>query len=302
MTHRLSEVLAAAYRRAGILKVGTLTSSVASGTATEFLDSALIDDTSDDDFNEGAFFILNGQTASGASNQVRKITDYAASSGQFTVSPGVVFSSAASSVVYAYTTPEFGMDLMVQLLNDALKSAGDMVFADKNTVVSSAAQTEYQMELAWKRSEPFQVDLQTKVGSTATDNAWNTIYGWHYEPAVGGSTSGRIIFDKYLPVGRKVRVWYMGPHQDIANSTDAVDERLHFDLVVALLVERMYEYRNSLNRGSLPFDIQRWNDAKVVAQQMRVQYPIWKPKKKPKLLSLGGDSGDHLPYPYPYGP
>lgn len=302
MAFTLNDLLIGAYRRVGALKVSTLTTT-SSGTQTTFQDATLPDDTSDDDFNDGTLFIMTATASTTSEGHFSRITDYAASSGKFTVDPGIPFSSVASSgQTYGYTSPEFGMALMVELANDALRSIGPLVFIDKNTLVSSAATLEYQQELAWKREEPFQIDLQTDVSSTALRNAWVTVRGWHYEPASAGSTSGRIIFDSYLPVGRKVRVWYKGDHARITADTDSVDERIHPDLAIAILVERMYEYRNSLNRGSLPFDVQRWNDAKMQAAQMRVQYQIWQPKKKSKLLLVGGDGGDHLPYPYPYGP
>ena len=158
------------------------------------------------------------------------------------------------------------------------------------------------MEVAWKRTTPLRIDLQTSIGSTASDNAWDTVTNWDYEPASAGSTSGCIIFGSYLPSGRKLRVWYKGAHARVSGSTDAVDERIHPELAISLLVERMYEYRNSLNRGSVPFDLQRWNDAKVQSQTAFLKYPIWKPKRKSKVLELDGDSGDHLPYVNPYGP
>jgi len=302
MAFTLNDLLIGAYRRVGALKVGTLTTT-SSGTQTTFQDSALVDDTSDDDFNEGTLFIMTAAGSTISEGFFSRITDYAASSGKFTIDPGIVFSSVASSgQTYGYTSPEFGMALMVELANDALRSVGPMVFVDKNTLVSSAAVLEYQQELAWKREEPFQIDLQTDISSTASHNAWVTLRGWHYEPAAGGSTGARIIFDEFPPSGRKVRVWYKGDHARITGSTTAVDERIHPELAISVLVERMYEYRNSLNRGSLPFDVQRWNDAKMTAQQMRVAHPIWSPKRKSKLLLVGDGGGDRLPYPYPYGP
>jgi hypothetical protein len=303
MTFTLNDLMIGAYRRAGLLNVGTLSTSISSGSPTSFKDESLATETSDDDFNNGTFFFIRGSTL--VNGQFRRISDYVSASGEFTLSAAITLATGVSSgVTYGYTTPELGQDLMIELANDSLQSIGDFVFIDKNTITSSAAQTEYQMETAWKRSKPIQIDLQTDISSTALRNAWEPVTQWEYEPASAGSTAGRIIFGRYLPVGRKLRIWYEGPHAQVTTSSAAIDERIHPELAVALLVERMYEYRNSRTRGAVPWDVQRWNDAKVTAQQMRLLHPVWRPKRRSKRLELdgSGDTGDHLPYPSPYGP
>ena len=304
MAFTLNDLLIGSYRRAGLLRVSRLTGALASSVAsTGFMDDSLPEDTADDDFNRGTFFLISCTGSTGMNGQFRKISDYIGSSGEFELDAVIAGSSAMNAqTTYGYTTPEFGRDLIVELANDSLQAVGDLSFIDKNTLISSAAVTEYQMEIAWKRSPPTQIDLQTTIGSTASRNAWDMMTDWEYEPASAGSTSGRIIFGEYLPSGRKVRVWYKGAHGRVAESADAIDERIHPELAVSLLVERMYEYRNSLNRGSVPFDLQRWNDAKVQAQTAMIKYPIWKPKRKSKILEIDGDGRDHLPYVNPYGP
>jgi hypothetical protein len=294
-----------AYRRAGLLRVGSITAGGGTTEAsTGFKDSGLIGDTADDDFNGGTFFLIQSTASAEMDGQFRKITDYVGSSGEFALNAVITGSTLMNiGTTYGYTTPEFGRDMMVELANDALQAVGDIASIDKNTMISSAAVTEYQMEIAWKRAPPLKIDLQTIIGSTASRNAWTQLSDWEYEPASAGSTAGRIIFGDYLPSGRKLRVWFKGSHSRVSGSSGAIDARIHPELAISLLVERMYEYRNSLNRGSVPFDLQRWNDAKVQAQTAFLKYPIWKPKKKSKILDLDGDDGrDHLPFPYPYGP
>ena len=306
MAFTLNDMMVGAYRRSGLLNVSRLTVAMATASevSTGFRDDSLIAETSDDDFNAGTFFMIKSATSTAMEGQFRTISDYIASSGEFVLDSVITGSTAMSSgATYGYTTPELGRDLMVELANDALKSVGDLTFIDKNTLISSAATLEYQMEVPWKRSKPYQIDLQTRIESTALRNAWQPITDYDYEPASAGSTSGRIIFDKYLPVGRKLRVWYKDTHAKITNSSSPVDERIHPELGISLLVERMYEYRNSLTRGAVPWDVQRWNDAKITAQQMRLTYPIWSKKRRSKRLELdGAEPRDHLPYPYPYGP
>lgn len=304
MAFTLNDLLVGAYRRSGLLRVGTITAGGGTDEAsTGFKDSSLPEESSDDDFNRGTFFLIHSSASTAMDGQFRKISDYVGSSGEFALDAVITGSTLMNvGTVYGYTTPEFGRDLIVELAGDALQAVGDLNFVDKDTMVSSAAVTEYQMEIAWKRSPPTRIDLQTSIGSTASRNAWAKVADWEYEPASAGSTAGRIIFGEYPPSGRKIRVWYKGPHARVFESADAIDERIHPELAITLLVERMYEYRNSLNRGSVPFDLQRWNDAKVQSQTAFLKYPIWKPKRKSKTLDLDGDDGDHLPYVNPYGP
>ena len=300
----LNGLLIGSYRRAGLLRVSRLTGALTSSAAsTGFKDDSLPEDTADDDFNRGTFFLIQCTGSTSMDGQFRKISDYIGSSGEFELDAVIAGSSAMNAqTTYGYTTPEFGRDLIIELANDSLQAVGDIVSIDKNTLTSSAAHTEYQMEIAWTRTSPLQIDLQTDISSTALRNAWEPMTDYEYEPASAGSTAGRIIFGDYLPSGRKIRIWYKGSHDRVSESADAIDARIHPELAIAMLVERMYEYRNSLNRGSVPFDLQRWNDAKVQAQTAMIKYPIWKPKRKSKILELDGEPRDHLPYVNPYGP
>ena len=285
-------------KKVGIVNISNSTA----GTVTTVIDSALSQDTSDDDFNGGTIFMIRSTGASTSiDGQFRKIADYEAGTGTFTLGSSIL-SSGPNPTTYGYTTPEFKHELLVQMANDALQAVGDLVFIDKNTLVSSAAVNEYQMEIAWKRARPMRIDIQGDVSSTASRNSWRSVSDFEYEPASAGSTAGRIIFDDYLPTGRKIRIWYETPHAEVWVSSAAIDERVHPELAVALMVERMYEYRNSRNRGSVAFDLQRWNDAKIQAQTARVLYPVWRPRRKSKILELDGSGDRSLPYPYPYGP
>jgi hypothetical protein len=294
MAFTLFDLILDSCKKVGIVNISNSTG----GTVTTLIDSGLSQDTSDDDFNNGTLFVIRSTGASSSiDGQFRKITDYEAGTGTFTLGSSVL-SSGPDPTTYGYTTPEFPHELLIQMANDALRAVGDLVFIDKNTLTSSAATTEYQMEVAWKRSRPMRIDFR----STALRNSWRQIATFEYEPASAGSTAGRIIFGEYLPTGRKLRIWYETPHANVWESTAAIDERIHPELAEALMVERMYEYRNSRNRGSVEFDLQRWNDAKIQAQQARVLYPVWRPKRKSKILVLDGESRGDLPYPSPYGP
>lgn len=292
----LNDILVRATRQMGMLDFVTSTA----GDSTSVNAATLRSNTADDQFNNGTLFILTSTgSATSIDGQFRQITDYVASSGQFHWATSLAANTSAGCA-FAYTGPEFRTELLVELANDALRALGPLTFIDRTTV-SSANQTAYAAAVAWKYSPPLQIDVMYGVGTSAAKPDWRPVEGWHYQPATAGNT-GLIVFDGQLPVTRDIRVWYLDHHARVTLSTAAIDERIHPDLAVAAMIEKMYEFRNSRSRGGEPFDVQRWTDAKLRLEQERVRYPIWKPKRKPKILALGGDEGDHLPFPAPYGP
>ena len=300
MAFTLFNLLAETYKRLGQWNESVVTGT--SGSATVLEDSTLANEGSDDDWNRGAVFIVyDAAGAAGApEGEYGIISDYADSSGKFTFS--TLSTKVAAGDRYGYVSEFYPIQTMIGLANTALRSVGSFSLIDKNTLVSSAAVTEYQMEVAWKKSRPSRIDLQTSVGATASRNAWEPIANYDYEPATAGSTAGRIIFGDYLPSGRKLRIWYDAPHPQLGTASAALREEIEPELAILLLVERALEWQNSRLQGGDQFLLQRWNDAKQQAQVARAMYPIWKPKRKSKILELDGDSGDHLPYVNPYGP
>ena len=93
---------------------------------------------------------------------------------------------------------------------------------------------------------------------------------------------------------------YERDHYTVTASTHLIDRRIHPDLAIASLVDKMYEYRNSRSRGAQDFDIQRWNDAKSQLAEARVRWPIWKPRKRAKTIRISdnGSYGDNFAPPW----
>jgi hypothetical protein len=281
-------------------KVGVTRASIATGgTSATLIDSGLVNNSADGDYVDGTLFVITAVAASSSiDGQMREITGYTAAAGTF------AFSSLAASVtagtLYAYTTPEFSYALMLELANDALRNIGNLVYTDR-TMVSSAAQDVYSLSSAFKYSPPIKVEYQGNKASSNLRPEWIETTDWEYEPSAAGS-AGALRFKFAIPVGRDVRVWYEAQHPRLTGSTSCVDERIHPELAIASLVEKMYEYRNSLNRGSVTFDLQRWNDAQTKLEQARLRYPIWRQHRRSKYMLTGADSVDHLPWAPPYGP
>jgi len=294
MTFALFDMMKSAH-----LKVGTIqfeTSSNIDSSAGIINSQLKSSATADDVYNNGTLFFST-------LSYFARITDYDASSGQWswsTVSVSTAqLSTTLSAISFGYTTPEFGFEVMVELANDALRAAGPIVRTDRS-MQSSASQLVYNLPLAAKYGRPFRVRFEGQTGSSATDPNWIDLYEGQYDiiPSTAGAQNQLVLGD-YLPSGRDIQVWFQDHHQRVDVSTALIDEAVHPELATLLLVEKMYEYRNSRARGAEEFDIQRWNDAKQQVAEARVRWPIPQPKRKPKLMIPGYGSliGTRIPAP-----
>jgi len=264
----------------------------------------------DDQFNGGTLYLVrsgdpDNSTGSWFVGRFSRILDYDASSGQYTLSTvglTTVTTGASSGLipaetVYGVALPEFNLQLMNQLSNAAVRTLGPLVYTDRS-LQSSANQTVYTLSTLATRGRPFRIDIQSRTGSSADRPDWTELHGWYIQPSTEGA-GHNVIFPRSLPANRDIRIFYEADHQSLTASTQIIDGRLHPELVTLALVEKLYEYRNSKARGAQDFDIQRWNDAKRQLAEARIRWPIWRPKKKPKVLMFDGASESYSGVP-PY--
>ena len=293
MAQTLFDLELAACRKVGVVTFG-ISSAGSSITLNDRTESSA---HSDDQFNGGSLFFIES-TQVEIQGQAKRILDYDASSGQFTFT--TFTSEVKTGTKYGVVTPEFNLQLLEQLANDALRTLGPLVFSDRS-MQTSGAQTVYTMSTLVGRSQPFEVDIMSRSNSSADDPDWFELHGWHIEPSSEGIAQ-KLIFPRYLPQGRDIRIIFERDHYALSASTHLVDSRIHPELAVAAMVEKMYEYRNSRSRGALDFDVQRWNDAKSQTAEARVRWPIARPQRKSKTVRIrdGGGYGN-LTAP-PFGP
>ena len=301
MAFTLSDLLQETYKRLGQWNESKVTSTGASATILQ--DSVLANEGADDDWKSGAIFMVYDAGGANAApeGEFSRISAYTDSSGKFT------FDALSTTVVapdrFGYVSELYPLQTMIGLANASMRSLGTIPLI--STALQSTVTTlEYGLPPALKRNPPSRVDIRRSINvSTTIDYQWDTIErgSWEYVPATAGS-SASLQFKYYLPTGRKLRVWYEGPHPYIQASTDVIYEGIEPDLATLVLVERALEWQNSRLQGGDQFLLQRWNDSKVQAQQARVTYRIWKPKRKSKFMITDKREGDHLPYPPPYGP
>jgi len=278
----LTRLLQYAYRELGQLNVSTATG----GTTTTIVDSKMVDIYGDDELKDGFAVIIEDAGGEGASpeGKYNRISGNTQSNGTITVESSLGNSVGAGDT-YGYANNFYPHYDMIQLANDVLRDLGDMYLIDTTTLDSAASQTEYTYAIAWKHRKPFRVEIQGRVGD-ADDNKWYTLNRWEYRPATAGST-GLLVFDQQLPIGRDIAVHYLGRHPVVNSYEDPIIENVHPTLATKALVMKALEWQNRRLQGGDPFLIQSWNDARIEYDKARMMYQPWLPKRKPQLFTLG---------------
>jgi hypothetical protein len=294
MSYKLSSLLVDLYA-----ELGQLTVSTVSGTSST---STIVDDKQankhgDEDSVSWAAFIIESTDGAAPDGEMALVTSYTDSTGTFTSAATSWTVAPAAGDVYGFTNDFYPYYDMIRAVNRALKSLGEIPLTDTTTLDTAASQTEYPYALAWKRSPPIRVDLQTRT-TDANDNMWRELMDWEYIPATAGST-GLLVLPQ-LPSARGLRIWYNGVHPNLNTYEDAVYEGFPDQLVLAAAVEKALIWQNSRMMGGDDFLLQRLNDARVDLQIARASYKPWQPVSRPRLLITGNVvEGDRFTYPDP---
>ncbi|MDH5508618.1 MAG: hypothetical protein OEZ02_15455 [Anaerolineae bacterium] len=283
MAYLLGNLLQDIYSELGQLAVSTATG----GSTTTVVDSKLGGVNLDDDYNDGTVFIVSSADGLAPQGEFARISDYAGSSGTFTVE--ALSAAVENGDSYAYAPEFYPLRTVIELANAGLRSLGDIALVDSTTLETAAGTTEYAASVAWKRRRPLMIDYQGRSGASG-DNQWVRVYDWELVPAAPG-TSGLLVFGEEMPAGRDIRIWYVDSHPRVSAFDDVISETIVPDLAVSAGVERALRWQNSRQGGGDAFLLQRWNDAKVELARAQVRFPIWTPRRVSKLMKLGSNSG-----------
>jgi hypothetical protein len=280
MAFLLSNLLQKAYEKLGQANYSLATG----GSVATIVDSRQAGLHGDDAWKEGATFVTRDAAGALPENQFALVTGYTDSTGTFTSAAAAFTTAPAATDTYMFVNDFYPLYTMIELANSALQSLGPIPLID-TSITSAASQTEYTLPVACKRQKPLRVDYQGKTGD-ANDNQWIAIDNWRYEPATAGTTAVLVL--PQLVTGRTVRIWYMGVHPTLTTYSSVVVETIEPELATALLVEKALEWQNSRLQGGDDFLVQRWNDQKQQVLAARAQFPISKPKRRPRLMIVGG--------------
>lgn len=282
MAYLLTNVLQDAYFALGQLNISTATS----GSTIAIADTKQATLHGDDAWKNGAVIVVRDQTGVAPEGEISLCTAYTDSTGSFAT---VWTAAPASGDTFAFINDFYPIYTMMECANMALQELGDIILVDVS-LTTAANQTEYALPVACKGSRPLSVSIQGQTGD-ADDNRYATVYGWEYIPAAPGST-GLVIFDAQPISGRTIKIVYSGRQPKLSAYNSVISETVHPALAAAAVTEMALRWQNSRLQGGDDFLLQRWNDAKQALAAAKLAFPTWKPKRKPKLLVLGGFGED----------
>src|SRR3990167_3748157 len=282
----LSSILIGSYMRLGQLTVRTATG----GSTSTIVDSALAG--ADDDWNDGAAFVIwdAGDAGAAPEGEMKRISDYTASSGTVAVASAWSGTSAVGSGdTYGISTPEYPLHQMIRACNEALRTLGPMPLVDTTTLDTATQQTEYTYSLAWKRNPPRSVWYQGRTGD-ANDNRWIEVKNWDYIPAAAGSTALLIL--PQLVSARDIRVLYDGLHPSVNDYNDTINELIDQDLIISETVYHALQWSNARDGFTDPGKVRSLASAAVERDNAKARYPIWRPRRQRGILTIDWDRYD----------
>lgn len=279
MSFTLSDLLQAAYTELGQLQAANATG----GAVESLIDNRLAGIGHDDDWKDGALFIIAADGAA-PEGEYARISAYDASEGEFSLAETLT-AAVTSGDLYGLVSGYYPLHTMVELANAGLRALGDIPLVDTTTLDTAVGKTEYATALTWQRRPPVMIDYQSRTGEGSA-NQWVRVHDWEYVPASAGE-SGLIIFQRELPAVRDLRVWYVDAHPRLSAYDDVVAEVIAPELAVAAVVERALRWQNSRLGGGDNFLLQRWNDAKVELDRVKSEQPIWRPSRRGRLNLAG---------------
>jgi hypothetical protein len=280
MTYTLSDLLQDIYAELGQYRVGV----ASDGSANTLEDASLAAQHRDDEWKGGAIFVARagGEAPEG---EFAAVTAFEASSGTFTFSPNLN-GAVESGDRYGLASAYYPLETVIELANAGLRALGDIALVDEETLITGSGQSSYAATVEWTRRRPLRIDFLAIPGVSSAD-PWRTAHDWDFVPAAPGG-NGLIIFGDALPAGRPLRVWYQAAHPKLSAHDDALASAISPELAAAAGMERCLRWQNARLGGSDPHLAVRWDQAQAELASARRNFPIWKPRRAARMLTVKG--------------
>ena len=209
--------------------LGQVTEGEATGGTTTTLIDTVDRTEADDAWNGGTVWILDdaGGASAAPEGEYAIVTDFANTSKTATFA--ALTTAPAVGDRYGISKKRFPLYTIIQKVNEALSTLGDMEYVDTTTITTASAQTEYNLPTTASMNLK-QVWFQGKTGD-ANDNRWVELHDWRQQKTATG-TADLLVFPYQLSTGRSLMLVYNAPHPQMFDYGDKLDERIHPDLVV----------------------------------------------------------------------
>ena len=277
MPYTLSKLLTDIYTELGQLRVNR----ASGGSASTLEDASLAMQHGDDEWKGGTIFILEADGAA-PEGEFAAVSSFDAGTGVFTLA-AALSAAIEDGDRYGLASAYYPLETMIELANAGLRALGDISLVDEQTLVTSESQSSYVATLEWTRRRPLRIDYLAIPGVNSAD-PWRTVHDWDFVPPAPGG-SALILFADALPAGRPLRVWYQAAHPTLRAFDDRLASVLAPELAVAAGVERALRWQ-TMRLGDSTLQA-RWEQVQANLESARRAFPIWKPQRAAKMLSVG---------------
>ena len=312
------------YNSAGTFRAGTLAdvtyrvarelSAVREGVATTGTATAIADTVNltqaDDFFVGGGAWILRDAAEAGAvpEGEMGQVTDFVNSSAVLTVAAVSGSSDPFSAAVlagdrYAVTTSKYPPQQIIAEVNAALLRMGSIEKTDRTSVDTASPQTEFGIPAAVSR-DLRKVQIQGRTGDS-DDTRPKTIENWDIERTAAG-TSDLLMFPFQYTGSRDVYLTYMQEHSELDDPSDAIDESVDINLLVAETAVALLQWRDAGtgNDPNIQRQLDRWlkpgPEGVSELARLRGEGKQEKEPLQPKYLTMGTRRPrDRFTYPGP---
>lgn len=292
LTHLLQRV----YRR---LKVAR-TMIATGGSTTTIVDTNLADylaESNEDNYLDNwTAIVIRDAGGSGAApeGEFNRISDFVASTGTITVPAAWSGTSeVASGDRYMIASPDFPLNDMIEIVNDALVSLGNIPVP--NTSLTTADnQTEYTLPVALTGSQLLDLEVQGDTDD-ANDNQYAQITNHQIVPPTAPGATGTLVIPQ-LGSGYTIRVTYLGLHPRVQDFDDDISSYIHPELAVAVCVAHALQWYNTIRGGTDKYFLSRedraWNQYEITKQNYPVVIPDRRVQGFPHWTDYGIDLQD----------
>lgn len=266
---QLTHLLQRLFRRLKTAKVSRATG----GSTTTIVDTSLVEtlgDANEDDYlNNWTAIITRDAGGLGAApeGEFARITDYDDAG---TLTFATITAAVVSGDSYMYASPEFPLYDMIEVINDALVSLGNIEAVDIS-LTTAADQTEYALPVALKGNQLLNIEIQG-ILTNANDNRYVPVPNWEIKSAAPGST-GLLVLPQ-LQDSRTLKITYLGLHPRVNTYADYISEFIHPELAVAVCAAHALQWYNTQTNGNNQYMKQRedraWNQLDIA----KSMYPI----------------------------
>jgi len=209
-----------------------------SGSTTTIVDGMTPGGESDDIWNHGTALIYYDAAGLGAAptGESAIIADYTGASGTVVLEDPGLSAQVDGGDRYGLVKPRYRRSLIVDKMHDALS---EIKLQFENTTLTTADSTKtYTLPDGITERNLLWVEIATRTSAPL-----NYERVFDYWPESSALHTHTLTFKAYPISGYTIRLTYWSTQSNIYNDDDVLDDRIHIDLISAMTLRRVLEWR-----------------------------------------------------------